>query len=204
MAQELIAAAKRGGPNLPISVKTRLGYNSDTLDEWLPALLEAKPAAAIIHARTKKDMSKVPARWERVKRAVEIRNELKSEVLILGNGDVKDIEDAKNKIQETGADGVMIGRGIFGKPWLFSKTESLRGGEMNTTPTPPQRLSILLEHTKLFEELLGGTKSFAVMKKHFKAYVEGFDGAKELRVELMEAENAANVERIVENFLKKR
>src|SRR6185312_5399209 len=97
LAQELIAAAKRGAPNLTISVKTRLGYNKDILDEWLPKLLEAKPAAITIHARTRKEMSKVPARWERIKRAVEIRNEMKSDVLIIDNGDLIDIEDAKKK-----------------------------------------------------------------------------------------------------------
>src|SRR5581483_3465364 len=73
-AKELIAAAKRGAPTLPVSVKTRLGYNKDILDEWLPALLEAEPAAVAVHARTRKEMSKVDAHWDRIKRAVEIRD----------------------------------------------------------------------------------------------------------------------------------
>ena len=212
-AQELIAAAKRGAPNLPVSVKTRLGYNKDILDEWLPELLKAEPVAVAIHARTRKEMSAVPAHWERIKRAVEIRNELKSRTLIIGNGDVKDIAEAKQKVQETGADGVMLGRAIFGTPWLFSAKDS-RFGEMNGSPTPPQesfasikfRLVALVEHTKLFEELLGDIpgrsgKNFAIMKKHFKAYAEGFDGAKELRVKLMETQNAAEVEMVINNFL---
>lgn len=189
LAQELIAAAKRGAPNLPMSVKTRLGYNKDILDEWLPALLKAEPAAVIIHARTRKEMSKVPARWERVKRAVEIRDELKSETLILGNGDLKDVEDANKKIKESGADGAMLGRAVFGRPWLFAENGGLRN--------PWVRLETLVEHTKLFEELLGDVKNFAIMKKHFKAYCEGFPGAKELRIKLMEAENAAEVENII-------
>ncbi len=189
LAQELIAAAKRGAPNLPVSVKTRLGYNKDILDDWLPMLLAAKPAVVTVHARTRKEMSKVPARWERVARAVEIRNELKSDTLIFGNGDVKDLADAEEKIKQTGADGVMLGRAIFGRPWLFSQSVD--------TPCLQTRLSVLVEHTKLFEELLGDIKSFAIMKKHFKAYVEGFDGAKELRMKLMEATNAAEVEKII-------
>ncbi|KKW27468.1 MAG: tRNA-dihydrouridine synthase, partial [Parcubacteria group bacterium GW2011_GWB1_52_7] len=105
LAVHIVEAAKRGAQGLPISVKTRLGYNKDILDEWLPALFAAQPAAIVVHARTRKEMSKVPARWERVKRAVEIRNELKSETLIIGNGDLKDVEDAEQKIKETGADG---------------------------------------------------------------------------------------------------
>ena len=193
LAQELIAAAKRGAPNLSISVKTRLGYNKDVLDEWLPALLEAKPAAITIHARTRKEMSKVPARWSQVKRAVDIRNEMKSNTLIIGNGDLKDIGDAQQKIAETGADGAMLGRAIFGRPWLFGNSpEDLASA----------KLRILVEHTKLFEELLGDIKSFAIMKKHFKAYVEGFVGAKELRVQLMKATGAQEVEDSVETFLK--
>ena len=194
LAQKLIAAAKRGAPGLPVSVKTRLGYNKDVLEELLPVLLEAEPAAVVLHARTRKEMSKVDAHWDRVKRAVEIRNEKGSKTLIVGNGDVKDLTDARQKAEESDADGVMLGRAIFGRPWLFSNSQ-----EYENTLT---KLRILIEHTKLFEKLLGDIKNFAIMKKHFKAYVEGFPGAKELRVKLMEAENAAEVEGLVEEFLK--
>lgn len=204
LAQELIAAAKRGAPNLPVSVKTRLGYNKDSLDEWLPKLLAAEPAVVTVHARTRKEMSKVPARWERIKRAVEIRNEVQQnlpagrQALIVGNGDVKDVAHGLQLAKETGADGIMIGRGIFGTPWLFSNSQEFKNVE--------ERLRTAVEHTKLFEELLGDIpgragKSFAIMKKHFKAYVEGFPGAKELRMELMEATNAAQVEEIIESWL---
>ena len=193
VAVEVIAAAKRGAPNLPVSVKTRLGYNRDVLEDWLPKVLSAEPTAITVHARTRKEMSKVDAHWERVKRAVEIRDSLQSPTLVLGNGDVKDIEDAQAKAATTGADGIMLGRAIFGTPWLFSGREA---------PALAKRLRIMVEHTKLFEELLGDIKSFAIMKKHFKAYVEGFDGAKELRIKLMETENAAQVVRIVEDYLK--
>ena len=192
-AVELVAAAKRGAPNIPVSVKTRLGYNKDILEEWLPKILSAEPAVLTLHARTRKEMSKVPAHWERVKRAVEIHNELGSKTLILGNGDALDLVDAKKKAEESGADGVMLGRAIFGKPWLFSAKEILL----------EQRLRIAIEHTKLFEELLGDIKNFAIMKKHFKAYVEGFPGAKELRVQLMETTNTQEVEMLIEDFLSK-
>jgi tRNA-dihydrouridine synthase B len=139
-------------------------------------------------------MSLVPARWERVKRAVEIRNALRSKTLIVGNGDVKTPAEAQIRAQESEADGVMIGRGIFGSPWLFA----------GSTFEPAEKLRILAEHAKLFEELLGDIKSFAIMKKHFKAYAEGFAGAKELRVQLMEANTAAEVAAIIEKFLQER
>ena len=192
-AVEVIRAAKRGADKIPVSVKTRLGYNKDMLEEWLPVILKENPAAVTIHARTRKEMSKVPARWERVKRAVEVRNEMGSDALILGNGDVKNIEEAKARVAETGADGVMIGRGIFGTPWLFNETAEDISVE--------ERLRIAIEHTKAFEELLGDIKSFAIMKKHFKAYVEGFDGAKELRAKMMEANSSEEIENIVHEFL---
>ena len=120
-ARELIRAAKEGAPNLPVSVKTRIGYNKNELSTWLPELLAEELAAVIIHARTRKEMSKVPARWECVREAALIRDSLHSSTLILGNGDVADIDDARRKCEETGADGVMLGRAIFGNPFLFSK-----------------------------------------------------------------------------------
>lgn len=190
LAQELIAAAKQGAGELPVSVKTRIGYNKNELDEWLPALLSAEPSAIIIHARTRKEMSKVPAHWDVIKEAVEIRNKLKSETLIIGNGGVKSIVDAKRKREESGADGIMLGTAIFGNPWLFSEH----------IPTVEEKLSVMVEHTKLFEELLSH-KNFAVMKKHYKAYVEGFDGAKELRTKLMETKNASEVEKLTQDYI---
>lgn len=197
LAKELILAAKEGirqsGRDIPVSVKTRIGDTKNDLREWLPALLETEPAVITVHARTRKELSLVPARWETVKEAVEIRNSLKSETLILGNGDVKNLEDAREKIKESGADGVMIGRGIFGNPWLFS---GCRPEEINLE----ERFSVLLEHTRLFEEIFLGIKPFEVMKKHYKAYLHGFDGAKDLRMKCMEAKNSEEVEIIIRRF----
>jgi len=193
LACELIRAAKEGAAGLPVSVKTRLGWNKDELEEWLPELLKEKPALITVHARTRKDMSLVPARWERVKRAVEIRDELKSTTLIFGNGDVMNLADAQRRADETGADGVMIGRGIFGNPWLFTKKQGSISIE--------EKLKVMLKHTRLFEKLLGDVKNFAVMRKHYKAYVSGFEGASDLRVRLMGTTSSKDVATIVKNFL---
>lgn len=191
-ALEVIHAAKAGAKELPVSVKTRVGYNKVELDTWLPTLLGAKPAAITIHARTRKEMSKVPARWEHVREAVAMARG--TGVLIIGNGDVRDLSDAHAKAAETGADGIMLGKAIFGRPELFSK---------NTLPLR-ERLHVMMEHTKLFHELLGDIKNFAIMKKHYKAYVNGFDGAKELRIMLMETDTPEEVESIVRDFLARR
>ncbi len=190
LARQLIRAAKRGAAPLPVSVKTRIGFNKNELDTWLPELLAEEPVAITLHARTRKEMSKVPAQWDQVKRAVEIRDSLNSKTFIVGNGDVLTLAQAREKIEHTGCDGVMIGKGIFGNPWRFNRKRD--------EPTRQERLSALVEHARLFEELLGDTKSFAVMKKHIKAYVEGFPGAKELRMRLMEAADAATVARAIE------
>jgi nifR3 family TIM-barrel protein len=194
LAKELILAAKEGAGNrIPVSVKTRVGFNADELETWLPKLLEAKPVAITIHARTKKEMSLVPANWDRVKRAVEIARG--SGVLILGNGDVKNLEEARARVAETGCDGVMIGRGIFGNPWLFDEKKKEISVE--------EKLRVMLEHTKLYEELFKNKKSFELMKKHYKAYVHGFPEAKELRAKLMDCHSAKEVQMIIEDFLKK-
>jgi nifR3 family TIM-barrel protein len=199
LAQAVIVAAKEGGRGLPVSVKTRVGFNKVELEDWLPKLLETDLAAVTIHARTRKEMSLVPANWQHVKRAVEIRNERAPQTLIIGNGDVKDLDDARQKAAETGADGIMLGRAIFGNPWLFTTPKV---GNISLK----ERFRVMLEHTRLFEELLGDApgragKNFAVMKKHYKAYVNGFDGAKELRVHLMETENYREVEEVVQKWL---
>ena len=179
-AQEMIRAAKEGSGSLPVSVKTRIGWHRNELETLMPALLEAEPAVITIHARTRNEMSRVPARWEHIRRAVEIRNERKRDTLIFGNGDVSSVADALQKAKETGCDGVMIGRAIFGNPWLFAKYPS--------PILPKDKLEVLVEHTNLFEKLLPH-KRFAVMKKHYMAYVTGWVGAKELRMKLMDAKD---------------
>lgn len=225
LAVSIIRAAKRGAKSdeggIPVSVKTRLGYHQDQLEEWIPILLAEKLAVLTVHARTRKDMSKVPARWERLRRVVELRNEISPDTLIIGNGDVLSLADAKAKAEESGVDGVMIGRALFGNPWFFHPTISLPL-RMSALPTHgvklediseadssnealeyvsiEERLRVLVEHSYLFCELLP-FKNFAIMKKHYKAYVNGFVGAAVLRVKLMEQSDPAGVEKVVKEFL---
>jgi len=193
LAQELILAAKEGAGGMPVSVKTRIGYAENEIEHWLPNLLQAEPAVVILHARTRKELSKVPARWDAIERAVEIRDKYKSKTLIFGNGDVSTIDEAHQRAGESGCDGVMIGRGIFGNPWFFNR--SVKKEELSTK----QILEVLVEHTRLYEELLPD-KNFSVMKKHFKAYTSGFMGAVELREKLMNTKNAKEVEDVIHSY----
>jgi tRNA-dihydrouridine synthase len=188
-----VLEAAREGFGGSVSVKTRIGYNRVELD-WLELLLKQRLPALTVHLRTRKEMSDVPAHWELMPEIVKMRDEISPETLIIGNGDVLSMEDAADKAKKYGCDGVMIGRGIFGKPWFFEKVQRDR--------TPEERLKILVEHAKLFEKTFKGIKNFAVMKKHFKAYVHGWDGAKELRVKLMETNTAKEVMGVVRDYLK--
>lgn len=197
LAREIIRAAKRGAGKMPVSVKTRIGFNKNEIETWLPELLAEKPAVITIHGRTKKEMSEVDAHWDVIKYAAEIAKG--SGTLMIGNGDVKNLKDGIQKAEESGVDGIMVGRAIFGSPWIFNK-------EKNIDDVPlKERFKIMVEHTKLFEKELSSKeiKGFHVMKKHYKAYVSGFDGAKELRTKLMEAGNSCEVEKIVEEYLNK-
>ncbi|MEY2640922.1 MAG: hypothetical protein RL150_315 [Candidatus Parcubacteria bacterium] len=195
-AAAIITAAKRGAPTIPISVKTRTGFNRiEDFEPWISFLLEQDIACLTIHWRTRKEMSKVAAHWELAPRAVALRDAIAPQTILLGNGDVTSLADAHEKVQTTGIDGVMVGRGIFGNPWFFNSHI-----DRDTDVTVGERLGVMLAHTKLFLELLPH-KNVSVMKKHYKAYVDGFVGAKELRLELMEAATIAEVEERVEAFL---
>ena len=190
LAREIIRSAKEGAPKLLISVKTRIGFNSIDYKSWLTEILKEKPAALTIHLRTKKEMSKVSAHWELAKDIVKTVRGIDKDVVLIANGDIKSLEEGKEKALSSGFDGVMIGRGVFGNPWLFNST-------LKKEITTKEKLKVLLEHTKLFNKLLSKQKRFDVMKKHFKAYVTGFDGAKELRIKLMATENVKEMKKIL-------
>lgn len=231
LAKKIIESARDGiksaGKDIPVSVKTRIGFNTEEIypvrgregsqrvftsngvDSWISFLLKQNLSALTVHLRTKKEMSEAKAHWELMPQIISLRNKIAPQTLIIGNGDVENLEEAKEKAKKYGCDGVMIGRGVFGKPDFFSSQRSFLWEEQNDGKGKSfgkediaQKLEVLVEHTKLFEKELSKHKSFAVMKKHFKAYVNGFDGAKELRMKLMETENAKEVEKIIKEFLK--
>ncbi len=195
LASEIIEATREGiasvGSTMPLSVKTRTGFNTDELNRWIPTLLDTGLDALTLHARTKKEMSDVPARWADVERVVALARG--TGTIIIGNGDVRDVDDAREKSRESGADGVMLGRAIFGNPWLFRDDGYI--------PTVHEKLKALVEHAYLYEETWGNTKSFDFMKKHCKAYVNGFVHASDVRVKLMACDDAKSLKNIVQEFL---
>jgi tRNA-dihydrouridine synthase len=203
LAREIIRAAKEGAEGMPVSVKTRLGVKKDELERWLPVLLAEKPAAITIHCRTAKEMSKVPARWDRIAVAVKLRDSnYGSGTSIIGNGDVWSLEQGRKLAEETGADGIMIGRAAIGNPFVFSGKK----------PMTEELLNAMVEHAVLFEKIKmeevssataadESSRDFAPIRKHLTKYCHGIRGAKELREKVLHAGNAEEVREIVKNFL---
>lgn len=196
LAKEIIDATKEGAAGyIPVSVKTRLGFR--TIDfEWIQFVLEQQPAVLTVHARTVSEMSKVPAHWDKLKTVVEMRNAMGSPTLIIGNGDVKSLSDARQKILDAGVDGAMVGRGIFENPYLFSETITL------SDKTPEEKMQLLLDHMRLWIDTWGETKHFPILRKFFKVYANGFPGAQDLRIQLMETQTPEETEEIVAAFLR--
>ena len=193
LARRIVEAARAG--SLPVSVKTRLGYNSVDWG-WIKEVLSWRLPAVTFHLRTRKEMSLVPAHWELMPEIIAMRDEIFPDTIVIGNGDAENLDDARVKAVASGADGVMLGRAIFGNPWLFDEDKKELSIE--------EKLRVCLEHTKLFSEKLLVHKSFNIMKKHYKAYVNGFPGAKELRMAMMEAPDYESVEKIALGFLDSR
>jgi nifR3 family TIM-barrel protein len=207
LAHKIIKASQEGikiaGKNIPVSVKTRIGFNKEEIDSWIGELVKEDISALTVHLRTKKELSNVPANWEYIDKIKKIITKSGKDILLICNGDIKDMKEAREKIKKYGCDGVMIGRGVFGDPWFFANlTHENRGCQIEISLN--EKLNVLIEHTKLFEKELGDIKNFDVMKKHFKAYINGFKGARELRVELMKSKNSKEVESIIKRFIKNR
>jgi len=189
-ARAVIQAARTSG--LPVSVKTRLGYNAEDIDGWIATLLTERLPALTVHMRTRKEMSKVEAHWDLMPRIVALRDELSPETLIIGNGDVKDLDDARAKVAAYGCDGIMLGRAIFGAPWLFTGRKPEEVG-------PSERLTALRKLAEEFGELRPA-KSVHILKKHVKAFITGWDGATEFRSELMNAMTLPDFLAVIEQY----
>lgn len=199
LAKEIIQATKEGiNGKLPLSVKTRIGFNEIQTEEWIGFLLEQYIDALIVHGRTVKEMSAVPAHWDEIGKAARLRDSMRKSTLIIGNGDVISLQDAKEKAEKYQLDGVMIGRGIFHNPWLFDPSVD------PVSKTIQDRLNLLVRHVELFNITWGTRKNYQILKKYFKIYIQGFPGASAMRQEFMETRDAKEALEVVKNFLQPR
>ena len=194
-ARAIVAALKEGAGDMPVSVKTRIGYEKIDTERWMGEVLAEKPDALIVHLRTKKEMSKVAAHWEEMPKIVSMARD--AGVVVVGNGDVRSREEGVRRARETGCDGIMIGRGVFGNPFVFQReVERNVQGKLLTsnfqipTSSSAERLRALVGLVSMFDAVWGKTKNYDMLKKHYAAYVRGFSGAKTLRMRLMETKTA--------------
>ena len=176
--------------DLPVSIKTRLGWsNPEEYRSWLPALLSEHPAALTVHLRTRKEMSKVPAHYELIPDIVDLRSQISPETKLIINGDIKDKAHALELyVKYPEVDGFMIGRGVFQNPYCF--TEHI--------PTREELMSLLEMHLDLYEKYTN--RPYEPLKHFFKIYINNFSGAKELRAKLMETHAISEVREILEKY----
>ncbi len=184
----------------PVTAKTRLGWDDDTIRiQEVALMLQSVGIKALsVHARTRQQKYKGEARWEWLKK---LRNTPGLEIPIIGNGDVIDPESAKKMFDETGVDGVMIGRGAIGNPWIFGRTKHyLETGELLPEPSVEERLKICADQLRLSVAHHGERYGVIIMKKHYGQYLKGIRNAKKLRMELMKHTEPASILEILLNF----
>jgi tRNA-dihydrouridine synthase B len=194
---------------LPVSVKTRLGFDSIVITDWVKDLLELEPAVISIHGRTLVQHYKGEANWDAIAAAAEIIR--KTDTLVLGNGDIHTLYEAAERIRTTGVNGVLIGRATFGNPWIFQRKDMLKqlliAGMQPTAenlaevlPTREERLYMALEHARVHAKLKG-EDHFVELRKHMGWYLGHFPGAKQVRTELVHINSLADVERIIQQAI---
>jgi tRNA-dihydrouridine synthase len=186
LAKEIIEATRKGAGGLPISVKTRLGFDQIDL-EWIKFLLNQNLSAITIHLRTVLEMSKVPAHWELMSQVVKLRDEISPETLIIGNGDILSFKEIEEKYKKYVCDGFMVGRGIFQNPWFFNRSVD------EEKVTIGVRLNLFIKHINLFDKTWKDGKNPANLGKFCKTYVSNFPDALSLREKIMECRETAEM-----------
>ena len=214
LAKEIYLACQQGVENkIPVSIKTRIGFDKIQTEEWIGFILEKiQPEALTIHGRTVKQMSKVANNWEEIGKAVKLKQQIQKNksnpTLIFGNGDITSLDQAKEKINKYNLDGIMIGRGVFKNPFIFNPNyfQNLQTGEIINRKTSEildkeRRIRLLLKHLELwqdqwknpnFKENISQSKenqryqkNYSELKRFFKIYLNGFNGSSHLRNKIM-------------------
>ncbi len=183
---------------IPLSVKTRLGYDQIVVEDWIQTLLEEKPSVISLHGRTLKQMYKGNADWDSIARSVDMAKN--SGTLILGNGDLQSMKDIYRRVHETKVDGVLIGRSAQGNPWIFRTKDRvkralrsndiacIRGTEINLD----ERMRVIIEHCDHFEKHLGSSR-FVGIRKHLAWYCKASPRAAELRSRMVRLNSVKEV-----------
>jgi tRNA-dihydrouridine synthase len=191
---------------IPLSVKTRLGYDVVVVDRWIKHLLMEQPAVISLHGRTLEQMYRGEADWSAIARAAEIARG--SGTLLFGNGDVHSLQEVVRRVRDTGVDGVLVGRATLGAPWFFRQKEEARvllqqhlpgKGPEPVVPPLDVRFELLLDHARRFEAACGPGQ-FRRMRKHLGWYCKGFSHAASLRANMVRVSSVADLEQVLANF----
>lgn len=200
LAKEIIEAVRKGSDGLPVSVKTRIGFKTIETERWIGFLLEQNLDALTVHLRTQKEMSNVPAHWEEARKIVKIKKQKGKSTILIGNGDVFNLKQGRELSNKYDLNGIMIGRGAFYNPYVFDEFVDYE------TQTKEQRIELLKKHLNLFEKTwlekykVDDTtykKLYPPLKRYFKIYISGFEGASDLRVELMQTKSINEVKAVL-------
>ncbi len=202
LAGELIAAAREGAGGMPVSVKTRIGVTRANPEEWIAFLLSQGLSALTIHGRTVSQQSNGEADWSSVSLAVRLRDQAGAPTRIVGNGDVRSAEVFHQRLAQTGADGIMVGRGIFENLYLF---RAIRGEEeaQYSLLSPQQKVLSFRRHLAFHREAWGERGNFNVLKKFAKTYLRAFAGARDLIDEVMHTRRYAEALDVLDAWLGK-
>lgn len=173
--------------NIPVSVKTRLGYDSFTAIDFVKMLEDSGAKLVTVHGRTYSQGFGGEADYDKIARVADSVT-----IPVIGNGDVVDL-DSYDRMQSTGVFGTMIGRGIYGRPWLFQEIKTRRKIEKS----PDEIRDIICEHAKLVSNV---SSNFAEFRKHLGWYLKGFEGARSMREKLPEINNLDDVESLLQEF----
>ncbi len=216
--EELIHAMNRnrsGQPDvvrqvIPLSVKTRLGYDCVVVEDWITHLLDAAPAAISLHGRTLAQLYRGQADWEAINRAAQLARQ--TSTLLLGNGDVDSLEEVVRRVAGSAVHGILVGRGALGEPWLFrqkamarARAQALAAGDdavaggLDASPVVAERFAVMLEHARAYEAVLGRDR-FPRVRKHLGWYCKGFPGAAAVRARLVQARSSDDVETILADY----
>ena len=194
-AREIIESCKKASAEaIPVSVKTRIGFKTIDLT-WIEKLLSLNLSALTVHLRTQKEMSKVPAHWELIEQILNLRDKIAPETKIIANGDVFNKKMLTEKLNISGLDGVMVGRGIFHDPYIFNN--DIDWGEISKS----QKLSLMKRHIEFYKQFYcgggageNGQRRLPTLFKFAKIYISGFDGAVELRTKMMQSKTLEEFE----------
>lgn len=200
MMERMAGSVVDAAGDFPVTVKTRLGWDDRTIRIREVALMLQKLGvkALTVHARTRCQKYKGEARWDYLK---DLKNTPGLEIPIIGNGDVTSPELAKKMFDETGVDGVMIGRGAIGNPWIFEQTRHyLETDELLPDPTVKERLSLCADHLRYSVAHHGEKYGVIIMKKHYGQYLKGIRNSRQLRGEIMKEKEMNPILELLLNF----